>query len=223
MVALYNWEATARRRRNVVLATTVALNAILICIVLCGLDSYSQFGWMQRWTVASCAVALIADCFRGHWFVRAERVGMTIYALALLLFTVALNEHLPPFWSRLLVAPSLLIIFAQVYLWRCGADANDLHWHKRAITWYGWPLALLLFSGMAGLFRPEWQYGWDWIRWLLIAKGAGLIVLAECINCHGVFVSRNRGQFSQIATLVFYHIGMLCLALGVIANTCGLY
>ena len=119
--------------------------------------------------------------------------------------------------------PIALIGALQVFFLRRGAVKRQLPSWRKPIAVYGFVLSVFLFAGMAGLFRVDWLYSWNWIKYLTLAIGCGLVYLSDSLLGFGLFCSEERGSANKIWVMLLYHLGQLFLALGCIADVSGLY
>ncbi|MFA6075675.1 MAG: lysoplasmalogenase family protein [Negativicutes bacterium] len=222
LTAVFNWNAILYERRNADFAAKIITMLILFFIVLFG-DPNGRLNVMQDLFLLALALSLVADVFKTVPGQRFFNVGLLLFLAAHLLYIAGMTLVWPTFWARLLVVPIALLGVLQVAILHRGAVKKKLEHMRQPIAAYGLVLALFLFAGMSGLFHADWLYSWNWIKYLLLAIGCGLVYLSDSLLGYGLFCSEQQSLENKIWVMLLYHLGQLFLALGCIVEVSGFY
>lgn len=222
ITAVYNWNAILYDRRHVEYATKIIAMLILGSIVLLG-DHNGHIGVMQGLFLTALFCSLVADLFSTFAGLRFLETGLALSAVALMCYVAGMSLVLPTFWSRLLIAPLAAIGFAQVYFFRNGALKKGFMHARVPVAVYGCVLTVFLFTGLSGLFRADWLYSWNWIKYLLLASGTVLFYLSDSLLGYGWFCCEERSMTNRVWAMLLYHIGQLLLVLGCVVEMSGFY
>ena len=211
--AAADWLAVWHQRRRVSYFTKpAALAALIIWFALAGRfqDRLLIFG-------IGLFFSLIGDIFlmlSRRWF----RIGLAAFLCAHLAYIWAFNATMPPFslpfYVLTLAVFSLwLLIFA--YLRAAMLQSSRNRRMLLSVGAYSVVLALMLFSALVTLFRPEWplQAG------ILSALGGAIFFVSDTMLAVDRFVKPfKRARFW---VRVSYHVGQVLLAAGALYRVLG--
>lgn len=163
-------------------------------------------GWMAQFLIPGFLFALAGDIFLmlpGESFFL---LGLMAFLLTQVCYVFGLNPTLPP-WPSFAIAA----VVAVIGVWLYRRIAASLHAQGQSalrvpVAVYAIALSLTLFSGWAGLFRPEWPAS----RQALVAAGTTLFFFSDATLAWNRFVSAMR--WAPLAIIVTYHLAQLALA-----------
>ena len=210
MVAAADWIAVWHGWRRVSYLTKPAALVFLL----------AWFGVVGRFH-GSLGLFGLGLCFSllGDIFLMLPRrffmAGMAAFLCAHLAYIVYFNQRLPqvtlPFWVlALTLAGVWLVIFGSI---RLALKQSSLHRRMLVpVGTYSVVIALMLFSALLTLFRPEWQLE----SALLAAVGGLLFFVSDTMLAVDRFVRPfKRARFWVRIT---YHVAQLALAAGALLH-----
>jgi uncharacterized membrane protein YhhN len=141
--------------------------------------------------------------------------GMGAFLLAHMMYILAFNHPQPTLSPVFFVLGLLVLIIWLLILNRLDGAMRDSGAHKRMripVAVYSGVIALMLFSALLTLFRPDWQLP----AAALAAAGGFLFFISDTMLAYDRFVRPfPRARFW---VRVSYHIGQLGLAAGALLH-----
>ena len=208
-----DWLAVWQQHRRIGYFTKpAALTALILWFAFAGhfQDGLLFFG-------AGLFFSLIGDILlllSRRWF----RVGLAAFLCAHLAYIYAFNRTWPPlsmpFYVLALTVFSIwLLIFA--YLRTAMRQSSRNARMLLSVSVYSAVLALMLFSALMTLFRPEWPLR----AGIMAATGGALFFISDTMLAVDRFVKPFK--HARLLVRISYHIGQLLLAAGALNQVLG--
>jgi len=207
-LAVVDWVATARNDRRL----EYVFKPATLCAILIGvwfLTSGPHNARLARFFQWGLFFSLVGDVFL---MLPAERFflpGLFSFLVAHIFYIVGLNPTLPPWPALIVLLPIAACGFwlyqqIAVALRRAGESTMVLPTAAYAVI-----LSLMLFSGWAALFRPEWPVAGR----AAVVLGASLFFASDAMLGWDKFVRSSRAL--QLLVIVTYHLAQIALALSI--------
>lgn len=208
--AFLDWASTWKGWR---IRFYIAKPATLIFLILWTLTAAQWHGGMLWFGIGLCFSLLgdIALMLNARFFM----VGLATFLLAHVGYVVGFNQGpFPLHYGIALIATAVglaaLIVFRLIRpgIMRVPRGKRFL----TAVFFYGATLAVMLFSALSTLFRPEWQVA----HAAIAAIGAALFFTSDSLLAYDRFVKKiPHGQSYVHLT---YHVGQACLIIGAMSH-----
>ncbi len=140
--------------------------------------------------------------------------GLVSFLLAHLAYIIGFNQSFPPLDAfGIIMAIILGIVAARLYQYiAAGLVKQEKEFLLKPVLIYTGVIAIMLFSALLTLSRPEW----DFRAAITVSVGAALFMLSDAILAWNKFVQPIKN--GRVMNMAAYHLGQIILIYGVVMH-----